>query len=88
MFGNFYILPRRKKSECGFFPTSDISLLSIKNALLEVLQNMPAKIEELPKVVVEKIISLEEMIGNLSERIKTSLRTSFPTSPVLAKPKK
>ena len=77
MFGNFYILPRRKKSECGFFPTSDISLLSIKNALLEVLQNMPAKIEELPKVVVEKIISLEEMIGNLSERIKTSLRTSF-----------
>lgn len=78
MFGNFlYFAEEKKRVSVGFFPTSDISLLSIKNALLEVLQNMPAKIEELPKVVVEKIISLEEMIGNLSERIKTSLRTSF-----------
>jgi chromatin segregation and condensation protein Rec8/ScpA/Scc1 (kleisin family) len=38
---------------------------------------MPAKIEELPKVVVDKIISLEEMVEKLSKRIKISLRTSF-----------
>lgn len=78
MFGNFlYFAEEKKRASVGFFPTSDISLLSLKNALSEVLQNMPAKIEELPKVMVQKIISLEEMINNLSERIKTSLRTSF-----------
>jgi segregation and condensation protein A len=38
---------------------------------------MPQKIEELPKVVVDKIISLEDMVEKLSERIKTSLKTSF-----------
>lgn len=78
MFGNFlYFARENKKKNVIFSPTSDISLLGLKNALQEVLKNVPAKIEELPKVMVEKIISLEEMIGNLSERIKTSLRTSF-----------
>lgn len=78
MFGNFLYFAQEKKQKISIFsPTPDISLLSLKNTLHEVLQNMPTKIEELPKVVVEKIISLEEMIENLSERIKTSLRTSF-----------
>jgi len=77
MFGNFlYFAKERKVMRTVFSPTPDITLASIKNALSEALQNAP-KIESLPKVVVEKIVSLEEMIGNLAERIKTSLRTSF-----------
>ncbi|MFH0804351.1 MAG: ScpA family protein [Candidatus Zambryskibacteria bacterium] len=85
MFGNFlyFAEPARLASESiaggekMFYPTSDITPISLKNALQEVIKNMPQKIEELPKVVVDKIISLEDMVEKLTERIKTSLRTSF-----------
>ena len=43
-----------------------------------VLGNMP-KIEKLPKVEVKKVISIEEMIDSLTERIKNTLKTSFNT---------
>jgi segregation and condensation protein A len=85
MFGNFlyFARPARLASESVaggekfFYPTPDINLLSLKNALYEALKNVPPKIENLPKVAVEKMISLEDMIEKLSERIKTSLKTSF-----------
>jgi segregation and condensation protein A len=78
MFGNFlYFAQEKKNATVIFSPTSDITLSSLKNALSEVIKNIPKKIEELPKVAVAKIISLEEMIGRLTERIKTSLQTSF-----------
>jgi segregation and condensation protein A len=78
MFGNFlYFAEERKRVNVVFSPTSDITLSSLKNSLSEVLRNMSQKIEALPKLAVAKIISLEEMIGRLSERIKNSLKTSF-----------
>lgn len=78
MFGNFlYFASESKKTEVIFSPTADITLQSLKNALAETLKNMPQKAGELPKVSVEKIISLEEMVNRLTERIKTSLKTSF-----------
>lgn len=78
MFGNFLYFAEDKKQKISVFsPTADITLPSLSNALREVLQKMPQKIEELPKVVVDKIISLEEMVDKLTERIKTSLKTSF-----------
>ena len=78
MFGNFlYFAKEGKVTRVVFSPTPDINLSSIKNALYEALKNVPPKIESLPKVAVEKIISLEEMINKLTERIKTSLKTSF-----------
>lgn len=77
MFGNFlYFAGEKKEMRVVFSPTPDITLSSLRNALSEVLQNMP-KIESLPKVVVDKVISLEEMINKLSERIRVSLKTSF-----------
>jgi len=85
MFGNFlyFARPTRLASESVagggklFYPTPDISLSSLKNALSEVLKNMPQKIEELPRVVVQKIMSLEEMVNKLTERIKSSIKMSF-----------
>lgn len=78
MFGNFlYFANERSEMNVVFSPTHEITLSSLKNALREALQNMPPKIEELPKVTVEKIISLEEMVDKLTERIKNSLKTSF-----------
>jgi segregation and condensation protein A len=77
MFGNFlYFAGEKREMRVVFSPTPDISLSSLKNALQEVLQNMP-KIESLPKVMVDKVISLEEMINKLSERIEKSLKASF-----------
>jgi segregation and condensation protein A len=78
MFGNFlYFAEEKKKAVVVFSPTPEITLMSIKNALQEAIKNMPQKIEEVPKVMVDKIISLEEMVEKLSERIKISLKTSF-----------
>lgn len=78
MFGHFlYFANERKQLDVVFSPTPDITLESLKNALGEVLQNIPQKIVDLPKVTVEKIISLEEMIDKLTERIRTSIKTSF-----------
>jgi segregation and condensation protein A len=78
MFGNFlYFAQESKQSLVVFSPTPDINLSSLKNALTDALNNMPAKIEVLPKVTVTKIISLEEMVDRLSDRIEKSLKTSF-----------
>lgn len=78
MFGHFlYFAEEPKQIKVVFAPTPDISPSSLKEALENVLQNMPQKREELPKVMVEKIISLEEMVERLTDRIKTSLKTSF-----------
>lgn len=85
MLGNslYFAKPARLASESAmsgekmFFPTPEVNLVSLKNTLLEVLQNIPKKAESLPKVMVAKIISLEEMISKLSERITKSLKTSF-----------
>jgi len=59
-----------------FSPDEDIKILSILLAIKSVLQNLP-KQEKLPQLVVQKIISLEEMIGNLTDRIQHSLKMSF-----------
>jgi segregation and condensation protein A len=78
MFGHFlYFANETKEARIIFSPTPDITLQSLKNALAETLQNMPQKMEKLPKAMVEKIISLEEMVGKLTERIKNNLKTSF-----------
>lgn len=84
LFGNFLYFPVEKSIQIKretvgniFYPTPEITLSNLEKTLNEVLKNIPAKQENLPKVKVAKIISLEEMIGRLSERIKQNLRTSF-----------
>jgi segregation and condensation protein A len=42
----------------------------------EVIQAIPKK-EFVPKAVVQKVISLEEMMEDLSQRITSSLKMSF-----------
>lgn len=59
-----------------FSPDEDIQTLKLLEAIKSVLQSLP-KQEKLPEIVVRKIISLEEMIGNLTERIQHRLKMSF-----------
>ncbi len=59
-----------------FSPEKHITLPNLLSALREVLNNLP-KIENVPKAIVQKVISMEEMIERLTTRIKAGLKMSF-----------
>jgi segregation and condensation protein A len=59
-----------------FSPDKSMTVPALLSSIRDVLVHMPKK-ELLPKAVVKKVISLEETIGSLTERIKASLRMSF-----------
>lgn len=66
----------RKNDVKVFAPDKDTNTPYLLNAIKTVLKNLPKK-EFIPKAVVQKVISLEEMIGKLTTRITNSLRMSF-----------
>ncbi len=65
-----------KTIEAVFSPDESMTVPSFYAAIKDVLKNLPKK-EIIPKAVVRKVVSLEEMIGSLTERIKSSLKMSF-----------
>ncbi len=77
-FGAQIIFPKQESKQVApvFSPEADITPSSMFAALKEVIKNLPKK-EIIPKAIVRKVISLEEMIENLTGRIKSSLRMSF-----------
>ncbi|KKU70717.1 MAG: Segregation and condensation protein A [Parcubacteria group bacterium GW2011_GWA2_47_21] len=68
--------PCERPIEPVFSPDSAITPSNLLGSIREVLKNLPKK-DFLPKAIVDKVISLEEMIENLTERIKTSIKMSF-----------
>ncbi len=62
--------------EARFIPHRSISVASLAEAAERVLAHLP-KAEKLQKAVVEKIMSLEEMINRLSDRIQSALTMRF-----------
>lgn len=77
-FGKNVIFERNapKFAEPVFSPDDSMTVPALLDAIRSVLKNVPKK-ENLPKAVVRKVISLEEMITNLTERVQRSLKTSF-----------
>ncbi len=59
-----------------FSPDKEISTQAILQAVQNTISNLPKK-ESLPKTIVEKIISLEEMIERLTERVSDELKMNF-----------
>jgi segregation and condensation protein A len=59
-----------------FSPDASMTVPNLMAAIKNVLQNLP-KPEHLPKAVIRKVISLEEMITSLTDRIQKNLRMSF-----------
>lgn len=59
-----------------FLPDEQITKDSMMTFARNVIGAMPKKVF-LPEVEVRKVISIEEMIDNLTERIKNSLKISF-----------
>ena len=68
--------PEPRKMSPVFSPDASMTKENFLTAIRSVIKALP-KVENIPKAVVKKVISLEEMIVNLTERIKSSLKISF-----------
>ncbi|MBX4197779.1 segregation/condensation protein A [Candidatus Parcubacteria bacterium] len=59
-----------------FSPDESMTIPNLLTSIKSVLVNLPKK-EVLPKAVVRQVVSLEDMIESLTDRIKTSMKMSF-----------
>ncbi len=77
-FGAEIIFPKgqSRTREVVFAPSDEISPSGIFSAMSDMIARFPKKIV-LPKVIVKKVVSLEEVMERLAERITASLRMSF-----------
>lgn len=78
MFGEqvIFMPDRARPRPVIFSPHPSMSLANLMQAVRDVLRNLPKK-EIIPKAVVKKILSLEEVITSLTERVTKGLRMSF-----------
>ncbi len=78
MFGihvSYLRLPSKEK-QIVFAPDKQTNIADIFEAIKSVIAEMPKK-EIVSKATVQKVVSLEEMIENLTKRITSSLKMSF-----------
>jgi segregation and condensation protein A len=59
-----------------FSPHPTMTLADLAGAVRDAIRNLPKK-ELIPKAIVKKVLSLEEVITSLTTRITTGLRMSF-----------
>ena len=59
-----------------FSPHAKIKKPTILSIIRELIKNLPKK-ESIPQVIVRKVISMEEMMNDLTERIRDALSISF-----------
>lgn len=60
-----------------FSPDQTMTKENLLTAIVSVIHALPKAVENIPKAIVKKVISLEEMIGNLTQRIQSSIKLSF-----------
>ncbi len=68
--------PNARKRAPVFAPDASMTVPALLASLKDILNSLPQK-ENLPKAVVKKVMSIEEMITGLTKRIQNSLRMSF-----------
>jgi segregation and condensation protein A len=71
----YFRLPSKDKV-IVFTPDKNTNVARIREVILSVIAQIPKK-EFVPKAVVQKVISLEEMIENLTKRITGCIKMSF-----------
>jgi segregation and condensation protein A len=77
LFGTNVLFSRgERKLDPVFTPDADMTAPNLLEAARRVLANLPKR-EFLPKVVIDKVISLEQMIDSLTKRVSESLKMSF-----------
>lgn len=77
-FGTNMLFPKCQSKErtVVFTPSEEISTTSIFDAMRDVIAHFPKKVT-LPKVLVKKVVSLEDMMNRLATRITSNLKMSF-----------
>ncbi len=68
--------PEPRKMIPVFSPDQTMTKKNFLTAILSVIKSLP-KVENIPKAIVRKVVSLEEMITNLTRRIQSSIKLSF-----------
>jgi segregation and condensation protein A len=78
IFGNeiIFLQSQSKPIVPVFAPQPDFNLERALHSLKDLINRLPKK-ENTPKVLLKKVISLEEMIGTLTTRITSHLKMSF-----------
>ncbi|MBU1178903.1 segregation/condensation protein A [Patescibacteria group bacterium] len=61
----------------GGIKPKDLSILNLKKALVNVLNNLPAKEIPLPKALVKKTVSLEQRIDELIKKMESRVKMCF-----------
>lgn len=77
-FGQNIIFEREEGSEPVkvFAPTKEITQPGILETIKRLINNLPVK-EIIPQAIIKKVISLEEVISDLAERVGRALKMSF-----------
>lgn len=86
--GSLYIQPRffkhpsyariiKPNQEIFFSPDIRITQEGLYTHILDVVQAIPEPPKKKPQVYIEKVMSLEDMIGSLTDRIQNTLKMSF-----------
>lgn len=64
-------------SEPLFSPDPEMTLPILASSIQEVLKNIPVEKEILPEVEIRKVINIDQMIDNLTDRIQEAMTVSF-----------
>lgn len=77
-FGEYVLFApsQTKKRDPIFSPDTSMTLANITGAMKQLIEGLPKK-EVIPKAVIKKVISLEEMMDTLTTRITSNLKVSF-----------
>jgi segregation and condensation protein A len=73
---NVLLFQENRIMDSVFAPHQNINLSNLALSIKQVISSLP-KFEKLSKAIVQKVVSLEEMIKNLSTRVQNSLKMSF-----------
>jgi len=77
LFGKRVMLARGERTpEPMFAPSKDLSTETLAQALNDMLAAIEKK-EKLPEVRVRPMVTIEEMMGKLAERVQTAMTLSF-----------
>lgn len=78
MFGKIILFEAQevKMLDPVFSPPKDASVNSLREGMVRVLKGLP-KVTLIPEAIIKKVISIEEMIRDLTNRIAKELRMSF-----------
>ncbi len=60
-----------------FSPDKSITIENISNLIFDVISRVPKKSENLPEVEIKKVINIEDVMNNLTDRIQNAMNLSF-----------